>query len=102
MKKPPGETAAVGVGAGAAAAPATVTPVWTASDAGIEERPGVNDGLKEVKTGAAPIPPPISKAEMAAAGGAPPPHQQPGGAFIHWVTTAVATFVQGDTAVTVT
>jgi len=55
VKKPPGypEAAVVGV----AAAAATVTPVRTASDAGMEDRPGVKAALVEVKTGALPMPP---------------------------------------------
>lgn len=98
MKKPPGETGAVV--AGGAAAAATVTPVSTASDAGIEDRPGVKAVLVDVNSGAAPCEAPISKADTAGGGG---PHQQPGGAFIHCVTYAVATevAVHGDTAVMV-
>ncbi len=85
VKKPPGEAAAVVVAAGAAAAPATVTPVLSASDAGIEERPGV-----------------IEAATAVAAGVLSVPHQQPHGAFIHWVTYAVTTEEEhADTAVTV-
>ncbi len=99
VKKPPGETAAAGldgVGAGAAAA-ATVTPVFTALAAGIEESPWVKAALVLVKRAA-----PSSKEIAAANGGAaPPPHQQPGGAFIHEVTTAVTTLLHGAAAVTV-
>lgn len=68
------------MGGGAAAAAATVTPVLTASDAGIDDRPGVNAALVEVKTAASPQdPPPIPQS----AGGPPAPHQQPGGAFTY-------------------
>ena len=72
-KKPPGDTAAVGAAAGAG--PATVTPVLTASAAGMEERPGMI--ALPVYMGAPPIPPKLFM------GGLPLPHQQPGGAFCH-------------------
>ena len=72
-----------------------MTPVFKASAAGIEDRPG---WMAPVNIGAFPMgqghcPP--------AGGGLPPPHQHPGGAFCHWVTTAVATDVHGAAAVTV-
>lgn len=78
-KNPPGETAAVG--AGAAAAPATVTPVLTASAAGIDDRPGVMELLAVKKLPAA-IPPANPMAVISAG----EPQKQPGGAFCHWVT----------------
>jgi hypothetical protein len=81
--------------------PATVTPVFTASEAGMEERPGVIETLA-VNTGASTAPPapePQSQEGRPVGGG---PHQHPGGAFCHWVTYAVTVLpMQGDTAVTV-
>jgi len=82
-KKPPGDTAAA-VGLGAAAAAATVTPVCTASAAGIDERPGLRAPTAVVMTGALPrgVFPPTSIIDTNG-GGLPEPQKQPGGAFIH-------------------
>lgn len=81
VKKPPGDT--VGAGGAADPDPATVTPVTTARDAAMDERPGVIAPVV-VKAAAAPTAapaPPDSQAEDA--GGVSVPHQHPGGAFIH-------------------
>ena len=90
------------VATGGAAAAATVTPVCTAKLAGIELRP-TKGAPVDVNTGASPgmnePAPAAANAEVTKAGGGP--HQHPGGAFIHEVTTAVAAFEQGDTAVIV-
>jgi hypothetical protein len=75
---PPAGGAGAPVGAGAGAA--TVTPVLTASPAGIEDRPGTKLGIWVVKMTASPTGqghcPPMG-------GGLPPPHQHPGGEFCH-------------------
>lgn len=72
----------------------------------MEDRPGtkaltgVDVKMAALPSGWFPLPPVCTAA--AAAGGLAEPHQQPGGAFIHCVTTAVTTDdMQADTAVTV-
>ena len=91
VKKAPGAPVGAGPPAGA-----FVAPALTASDAGIDERPGTKALLVVTNHF-----PPCSQ-PPAPGGGPSPPHQQPGGAFIHLVTYAVTGLaVQGDTAVTV-
>lgn len=87
---PPAGGPGAPVGAGAGAGPATVTPVFTASEAGIDDNPGMKLGMLVVCTGASPM----GQGHCpATGGGGPPPHQQPGG--------AIATDVHGAAAVTV-